>query len=133
MTINFLYFFHLQYFISFFICYNRINKKKHPIPYPQFYFFVDDSSIHMGLASPSSHNEATEENNTINKDVKEDFTPMDDDETSKGSLHLRGSELLADKIAQTNVHWAIRGECAKSKFHCLWVVCRRNYVSKQKI
>lgn len=87
----------------------------------------------MGLTSPSSHNEATEENNTINKDVKEDFTPMDDDETSKGSLHLRGSELLADKIAQTNVHWAIRGEGAKSKFHCLWVVCRRNYVSKQKI
>lgn len=44
------------------------------------------------------------ENNVMNEDVEKKFTPMDDDEASEGGLHLRRSELLADKIAQTNVH-----------------------------
>jgi hypothetical protein len=88
----------------------------------------------LGSALPSSLNEAMGENNTMTEEVEDDLTPMDDDDkASEGGPHLRESELPADGIAQMDVHWAIRGEGARKKFHCLWVECKRNYVSKQKL
>ena len=69
----------------------------------------------------------------MNEEVEEDSTPMDNDEASEGGPHLRKSEFPADGIAQMDVHWAIREECARKKFHCLWVECKRSYVSKQKL
>ena len=87
----------------------------------------------MGSASLSLLNEATGENNSMNEEVEEDFIPMENDEESEGDPHVRESELPADGIAQMDVHWDIRGEGARKKFHCLWVECKRNYVSKQKL
>ncbi len=50
---------------------------------------------------------------------------MDNDEASKGGPHLCESELYADEIAQIDVHWAIREEDARKKFHYLWVECKK--------
>lgn len=69
----------------------------------------------------------------MNEEVEENFTPLNNDKASEGGSHLRERELPADGIAQMDVHWAIRGEGARKKFHCLWVECKRNYVSKQKL
>lgn len=50
-------------------------------------------------ASPSTLIKATRENNAMNKEVEENFTPMDDDEASEGLLHLYENEFPADGIA----------------------------------
>jgi hypothetical protein len=98
-----------------------------------YLIFVDVPPIHLGLASPSSLVEATGENNAMDDEEQTNYIPMDEDEVSKGLPHLRESELPIDGVAQLDVHWAIRGEGARKKFHCLWVECKRNYVSKQKL
>lgn len=63
----------------------------------------------MSSASPSTLIKATKENNAMNKEVEEDFTSMDDNETSEGLLHLCENELSVNGIAQMEVYWAIRG------------------------
>ena len=66
----------------------------------------------------------------MNDDEQANDNPMDEDEASECLPHLRKSELLVDGVAQMDVHWAIRGENARKKFHCLWVECKKIYVSK---
>ena len=55
----------------------------------------------------------------MNQEEEANYNPMDEDEASEGWPHLRKSELPADGVAQMDVHWAIRGEGAAKKFHCL--------------
>ena len=98
-----------------------------------YLIFVDVPPIHLGLASPLSLLEATGENNAMDDEEQTNYIPMDEDEVSEGLPHLRESELPVDGVAQLDVHWAIRGEGARKKFHCLWVECKKNYVSKQKL
>ena len=86
----------------------------------------------MNLASSLTLIEATGENNAMNEEEEANYNPIDEDEASEGLPHLRENELPADGVVQMDVHWAIRRESARKKFYCLWVECKRNYVSKQK-
>lgn len=86
-----------------------------------FISFVDYSPIHLDSTSSSTLIEVTGKNN-----------PMNEDEAFKGLPHLWESELPANGVAQMDVHWAIWGEEVPKKFHCLWVECKKNYVTKQK-
>ena len=46
----------------------------------------------------------------MNEEEETNYNPIDEDEASQGLPHLRESELPADRVAQMDVHWAIRGE-----------------------
>ena len=98
-----------------------------------YLILIDVPSIHLGLASPSSLVEAMRENNAMDDEEQTNYIPMDEDKVSEVLPHLQESELPVDGVAQLDVHWAIRGEDARKKFHYLWVECKRNYVSKQKL
>lgn len=68
----------------------------------------------------------------MNEEMEEYFTIMDNDEVSEGGPYLHECEFPADGMTQIDVHWAIQEEDACKKFYCVWVECKRNYVSKQK-